>query len=336
MKTIEEFRTFYSNDMLNDLQKLDDERKAIVKKVIRNFFIYLLIVVGLIALSLFINFQIYDKWIDGEGANVPVTIAVILSIIGIFILGGVNRKAKRGFNQSFKNNVIGRIVKFIDESLKFESDQYIAYNDFHRSDIFRQHADRYYGDDLVYGKIDKTDISFSEIHAAYKTTSSDDNGSKEKWQKLFDGIFFIADFHKNFKGRHFVLPDFAEKSFGSFGKFFQKMNKGRGQLIELEDPEFEKEFAVYGNDQVEARYILSSSMMRRILEFKKSRNKNIMISFVDSRINIAIPYTRRLFEPRFYSSLLKQEKNEEYFCDLNSAISIVEELNLNTRIWGKE
>lgn len=336
MKTIEDFRSFYSAELLPDITQLDSERKLAVRKVIRNFFIYLLAVAVLIAISIVINFQVYDEWFDSRGENIPVVIALIISFAGIFILGSINSKIKRKFKAEFKQKVIGRIVKFIHDDLRYEPTQFISYNDFDRSDIFRQQADRYNGDDLVYGKVDKTDISFSEVHAAYKTSSSDDNGSKETWHKLFDGIFFIADFHKSFKGKHFVLPDVAEKSFGSLGKFFQKMNKGRGSLIELEDVEFEKEFAVYGSDQVEARYILSSSMMRRILELKKRRNKNIMMSFVNSRINIAIPYDHNLFEPRFYSSILKIGKTEEYFEDMNSAISIVEELNLNTRIWGKD
>ena len=57
--------------------------------------------------------------------------------------------------------------------------------------------------------------------------------------------------------------------FGFLGTKLQKMNKGRGDLVKLENPEFESEFAVYSGDQIESRYILSSSLMERILSFKK-------------------------------------------------------------------
>ena len=72
----------------------------------------------------------------------------------------------------------------------------------------------------------------------------------------------MADFNKNFNGHTVVLPDTAEKILGKFGQSLQSMSS-RGELVKLEDPEFEKEFCVYGDDQVEARYILSPALMKR-------------------------------------------------------------------------
>jgi hypothetical protein len=45
---------------------------------------------------------------------------------------------------------------------------------------------------------------------------------------------------------------------------------------------------------------------------------------------------RNLFEPNIFKSLLDFKVIEEYFTDLKTALDIVEELNLNTRIWTKE
>jgi len=66
------------------------------------------------------------------------------------------------------------------------------------------------------------------------------------------------------------------------------MFTARGELIKLEDPEFEKEFCVYGINQIESRYIFSTSLMHRILEFKRKWNTKIYLSFVDSKLYIAI------------------------------------------------
>ena len=43
----------------------------------------------------------------------------------------------------------------------------------------------------------------------------------------------------------------------------------RGELIKMEDVAFERGVVVYGDDQIEARYILSTSLMERILAYKK-------------------------------------------------------------------
>lgn len=50
----------------------------------------------------------------------------------------------------------------------------------------------------------------------------------------------------------------------------QNINVGRPDVVRLEDPEFEKIFVVYSSDEVEARYILSTSFMERLVEFRKN------------------------------------------------------------------
>ena len=69
---------------------------------------------------------------------------------------------------------------------------------------------RYTGDDYVKGKIGDTYIEFSEIHSEYKTQ----NNKQTTWHIIFKGLFFIANFNKNFKSETLVLPDVAQKAFG--------------------------------------------------------------------------------------------------------------------------
>ena len=114
------------------------------------------------------------------------------------------------------------------------------------------------------------------------------------------------------------------------------MNIFRGQLIKLEDPEFENHFVVYGDDQIQARYILSMSLMERIVEFRKKTGRKIYLSFVGSKVFVAASYTKSLFEPRLFRTLLDFEPIREYFEDLQLTIGIVDDLNLNTRICSKQ
>ena len=137
----------------------------------------------------------------------------------------------------------------------------------------------------------------------------------------------------------FLLEDYAnkaEKLLGRFGRTLQSKNKKRGQLIKLEDSEFEKYFVAYGDDQVQARYILSTSLMKRIVSFKKNTKRQIYLSFIGSKIYVAISYTKNLFEPKLHKTLLDFKPIQEYFEDLQLVLSIVNDLNLNTRIWAKQ
>jgi hypothetical protein len=111
---------------------------------------------------------------------------------------------------------------------------------------------------------------------------------------------------------------------------------GRGKLVRLEDPVFEKEFCVYGDDQIEARYILTPALMERIVAFKRKWDKKVSLSFIDSKVYLAININKNLFETRVFRPVADYSFMEENLRFLILLTEIVEDLNLNTRIWTKE
>ena len=132
-----------------------------------------------------------------------------------------------------------------------------------------------------------------------------------------------------------VLPDVAEKTLGLLGSWMQSMNISRDKLMKMDHVEFEKEFVVYGNDPIETRYILSHSLMQKIVDFRKKVKKPLHISFIHSKICIAISYNQAPFEPDLSRSLLEFSYIKEYFEVLNLMISIVDELKLDEKLWSK-
>jgi hypothetical protein len=320
MKTVDDFKRYFSGELTPTLQSLEIERK---KGVQMSLFIALSVVAGIaIAIATALSgFHFVGYIVAG---------AVLLT--GSIIFGMKLSRIKKDVKIHYKENVIKKIVDFVDPNLNYTATNYISQEEFGRSKIFLNDIDRYNGDDLVEGTIGKTAVRFSEVHSEYYTTDKD---GKRNYHTTFKGIFFVADFNKDFIGETIVLPDTAEKLFGKLGSWFQKMNISRPKLIKLEDPVFEKAFAVYGTDQVEARYILTPALMERIMEFKKKSGK-IYLSFLHSSVYIAIAVRKDLFEPPFYKSMLDFDIVEEYFNYLILSVQIVEDLNLNTRIWSKE
>ena len=106
-------------------------------------------------------------------------------------------------------------------------------------------------------------------------------------------------------------------------------------MVELENPEFEKLFTVYGTDQVEARYILSTSLMERLVNFRRKANTRLHLSFIHSKVYVALSVNKNLFEPNVFSSGVKSGYLKEYFNYLELVTGIIDDLNLNLRIWGK-
>ena len=324
MKSFESFRSFYDSNLIPALQELEQQRKKLVSSCFK--FTIIPIIVAIIAVLFMERLELQFR----------IIIVLLAGVLGAAVFYGLNKNEIHEMKMRFKNEVIARLVKFIDESLLYQPAGRITREQYNQSKLFLTGVDRYAGDDYVSGTLGQTNIEFSEVHSEYKRVSTDGKGRRrETWHTIFRGIFFIADFNKDFKGETIVLPDTAESMFGSIGSWFQKMNVSRDQLVKLEDPEFERHFCVYSNDQVEARYILSTKLMQCISEFKKKSGTKIHISFVRSKIFIAISAEKSLFEPPFFSTMLNFDLIAEFFNYLHISVGLVEELDLNTRIWTK-
>jgi len=326
MKSRAEFREFYEGELRGELERFEARRRGIL----RNFSILVIVSLAVLAAGAAVGLA------SGEEAAVVLTIgAAILAVIACGVGWWILTK---GYRLEFKNAVVGAVARFCDPSLAYRPQSCISESAFRESRLFLTGVDRYRGEDYISGRIGETEIEFSEVHAEYKTTTRNSKGhTSTSYHTIFRGLFFIGDFHKDFQGVTVVLPDTAEKAFGWLGQKLQEWNIARSEeLVKLEDPEFEHEFVVYADDQVEARYILSTALMRRIVDFQREMQRTVYVSFVNSKVFVAISMSRNLFEPRIFRTVLDFDLVREYLGEMELALGIVEDLNLNTRIWSKE
>ena len=317
-----------TTDFLNDanvqgvLARLEIDRKKIAKTQKTG---YILIGAGIVV-GIFGSFVL--------GVPVVAIVAGILSAVGGGIyLYRINDELQ-AYQNSFKIEVIGNALKSLDQSLCITPSQGIYEDEFMGSQLFTTRPDRYSTEDLVIGKVDRTSFYFAEIHAEYKTQTSTKNGTKTTWHDIFKGIVFSADFNKNFNGFTVVRP----KDLGSaFGAWFSKnlFSVGSKDVINLENVDFEREFVTYGVDQVEARYILTPAMMERILALNKQSKGTISLSFTNTKMYIAFPLDRNCFEAPIFNTLLNPNLINEDLATINFMFAVIKELDLNTRIWGK-
>ncbi len=96
---------------------------------------------------------------------------------------------------------------------------------FNRSLLFNK-PDKFSGNDFILGQLDKTTIQFSDIHAEKKYK---DNKGRTRYSTIFQGLFIVADFHKNFYGQTVILPDLAQNTFGNLiGNWLQSKKTYQG------------------------------------------------------------------------------------------------------------
>lgn len=224
---------------------------------------------------------------------------------------------------TYKTQIISRLVETLIENGRYEPQTGISEQTFNQCRLFNT-PDRYSSEDYISGKKGQTPFCFAEIHAEEKHTQTDSKGrTTTTWSTLFKGFMFIADFNKDFSGQTVV---FRNSIFN-----FIKSNR-----VKLESPEFEKLFDVYSTDQVEARYILSPAMMERIIALDKQFNGGILISFYNSSVVIAVSNSRNHFESSLWRPVNHTKTLRDEYNTISALTSIIEVLDLNTRIWTKK
>lgn len=309
---------YFYEQMYGDLKILEADRLAIVAKLQKTAVI--LILLGLIAFFVLIR-TFFFTTIQALGLVGSVSFLVYMFIY---------KHQSAGYRLLFKEEVIAKIVQFVDPSLQYQVNQHISEKEYTTSELFSHDFDRLSGNDLVQGSINGVSLKFSDLHVAKR---KEDKEGREHFESIFQGLFFVADFNKTFTCKTFIFPD-GVSVLGILGEWMQGLNKSKGELVKLDNDLFEKFFVVYG-DQIESRYILSPSLMERILAFKEKIGKALLISFVDSKMYLCVDYKKDLFEPMLTQSLLDFAPIKEYFQLLSHILGIVEAFKLDEKIWSK-
>ena len=146
-------------------------------------------------------------------------------------------------------------------------------------------------------------------------------------QTVFDGVIVILSMNKKFKGQTVVKKD--------YGWLGNKFTRPSGlQRLRLEDPVFERKFEVYSDNQIEARYLLTTAFMERLLRLKQAfRGKKIECSFFDHQLMIAISTSENMFETSsFFHSAFDKKRMDRAFEQFCSVREIVDILKLNQQL----
>lgn len=151
--------------------------------------------------------------------------------------------------------------------------------------------DRANFEDRVTGARHGKPFEFLEAHLEERRTSTDSKGrTRTYYVTVFRGQVLRVAFERPFQGVTLVGRDAGW--FNGLSGFGSDLDRAR-----LEDPEFERAFEVWTNDQVEARYLLTPDVMQRFVDLEKAfKGKSLRACFARQTLYIAIE-NGNLFEP---------------------------------------
>jgi Protein of unknown function (DUF3137) len=260
-----------------------------------------------------------------------------LSIASVFVMLLPYRwiKSKEdSFTNKFKEELFKAAIPGINPNITYEPETGLTQSQFIASKLFTYQEIHTFKSRDYFANQDSTFVgSYLDVMQVERKQS---NGKSETtYSQLFKGYFFIADFNKMFTGETFVFPDSVRNVFGGItGEWLNELiHRPALKLALMEDPIFEKYFAVYTSDEVEARYILSPKLIERITAMKEIFYEDIHIAFIENKLYFAISSVDDFFAPGVFTDLHSETEIEKMFNKLQSLILIPERFDLSTRIW---
>jgi hypothetical protein len=178
-------------------------------------------------------------------------------------------------------------------------------------------------EDYVRGRHNGVGIELTEA----KLTERRGSGKRRSTVTVFSGIFVLLEMNKRFSGKTIVKRDQ-----GMIGNWFSSKISDM-EAVRLEDPVFEKQFEVSSTDQVEARYLLTTSFMERLLKLAALiGDGKLQCSFYDNKLLIMVPSSHDRFET---SSIFKPstfvEDIHTIIEEMREIFAIVDMLKLHER-----
>lgn len=305
------FANYFYTHIIQELKPFEERRQLLV---------WQLVLVGLI--GTIIAVAIYVTGFKEAGSEA--------AKLSIYVLGGtffICGWMRHSFRKKIKKKIYEKLFSVLDLKYATKGEEYNYLNGKIRSVCARSYIYSRYddinSDDIIYGNYGEMPFYISDSKITYETGS----GKNRRTVTVFDGLFLSAKIGKNFKGETLIKTD-------RWGQAKEIMGR---KTVRLEDIEFEKSFEVYGTDQIESRYLLTTAFMNRLLEYKRKKKCAVEVVFSndiisDENIFIFIHTNKDYFEIPVMKNLLNKDVFYGVIMDIVDALEIVETLKLDQNI----
>lgn len=204
------------------------------------------------------------------------------------------------------------------KSIEFDPKKGLPEKIFSASDFVKSYK-TYSSSNLLVGNIDNYDFIFSEAVVRNTTSTS----TEKNPVVIFRGIIGITDAKNEEMINMVIAPDISNKFLNSF---FEDAKKGMGSdvnIIRLENPEFERYFEVYCQDQIMARRIITLKFMENLVKLRNEINKNITVIYKGTRIYFFVEGGRMFDAFKLYLHGVNTEIVEETSVRMNMLADVV-------------
>lgn len=271
-------------------------------------------------------------------------IGLVLSIVGkapgaIFyalIIGGIItsikiQKPKQEFIRAFKNTFVLKSLQSVFTDLVYEPEKGLDESVIRNTQMMNM-GDRYSSNDFISGKYKNINVVQADVHIEEEHESTDSNGHTTRtWVTIFRGKWMIFDFNKTFKANIQV----SQKNFGN-SRIKNWGQKVKYKKVMMEDQAFNNGFKTFAQDEHDAFYILTPSLMERIKKLSSSIQGKLLFCFIDNKLHIGLQNGKDSFEHSIFSEINEEQVTNEISKDIKLITDFVDELSLDNTLFRRE
>lgn len=248
-----------------------------------------------------------------------------LFLLGAYICGyrslmlfGKYKKEIPIYKNSFKENVISKIVPLVNSNLLYFNGNDIAINiepEYRASGFDGYDYNSFKIDDYIQGNIED-DLILRMADVIVKNIIQTKNG--ESSEDIFNGIFVMVNSGDT---------DDKEKDNNKIVTIYSNVYSiNPDTKVEVESEEFNKYFLVSTNDKIYALQILTADVINILLTYKKVYDLDFEIKIRGARTYIRF-HIDNMFEPKIFKEALDKDDIYIYYNVLKFIIDFSKELN---------
>lgn len=248
-----------------------------------------------------------------------------LFLLGAYICGyrslmlfGKYKKEMPIYKNSFKENVISKIVPLVNSNLLYFNGNDIAINiepEYRASGFDGYDYNSFKIDDYIQGNIED-DLILRMADVIVKNIIQTKNG--ESSEDIFNGIFVMVNSGDT---------DDKEKDNNKIVTIYSNVYSiNPDTKVEVESEEFNKYFLVSTNDKIYALQILTADVINILLTYKKVYDLDFEIKIRGARTYIRF-HIDNMFEPKIFKEALNKDDIYIYYNVLKFIIDFSKELN---------
>ncbi len=257
-------------------------------------------------------------------------------ILGFVIISFSTLKLNYEYRSKFKKVFVVKSLESKFTNLVYEPDRGIPYSTIAETNMMYM-GSRYFSEDFISAKYKDIKFEQADVHIEREETSRDSDGHMTTtYVTIFKGRWMIFDFNKTFKAD----VQISQKGFGNskantFSLFGNKDDLFK--KVSMESESFNQKFNVYAQNEHDAFYIITPSLMSRIEKLDELNSGKLLLCFINNRLHIGINDKKNSFEPgSVFKEINEEETIERISHEIEMITQFVDELNLDNDLFKKE